>query len=220
MENNEDRVFNYIQKKIINQEWAIGDKITSEVTLSKELGVSRSTVREEIKKFVSLNILSRIQGSGTYVNSITSNIYFNDIIPNLSTELSGFIEILEVRKVLDPLVIKMAVKNSYNDLLTDLSLIIEDMKGCKYLSPIFYDYVIKFHEKFAEHSGNKVLIKMYEIMMHLVKIYARQNISTIKYNKNIIIKQHEQIFEKIKVKDFENAGILTVSYIKNVLSKI
>ena len=62
MENNVDKVFKYIQEKIINKEWAVGDKITSEVPLSKELGVSRSVVREAIKSFVALDILSRVQG--------------------------------------------------------------------------------------------------------------------------------------------------------------
>ena len=151
MENDVDKVFKYIQEKIINKEWTVGDKITSEIPLSKELGVSRSVVREAIKHFVTLNILSRVRGSGTYVNSITSNVYFSDVIPNLSTELNGIVEILEVRKVLDPLVVKMAMKNSPAHLLSDLSLIINNMKGCKHLSESFYDYTIEFHHKFAEH---------------------------------------------------------------------
>ena len=102
MENNVDRVFKYIQEKIINKEWAVGDKITSEVPLSKELGVSRSVVREAIKSFVALDILSRVQGGGTYVNSITSNVYFNDILnPNHSmTDLKSN-AYTEIKKVLE-----------------------------------------------------------------------------------------------------------------------
>ena len=220
MENNVDRVFKYIQDKIVNKEWAVGDKITSEIPLSEELGVSRSVVRDAIKRFVTLNILTRVQGGGTYVNSITSNIYFNDIIPNLSTQLNGFNEILEVRKVLDPLVIKMAMEHSHTHLLSDLSLIIDDMKGCKYLSETFYDYTIEFHHKFAEHSGNDLLAKIYEIMKHITKIYARQNVSTIKYNKKILLGQHEKIFDKVEERDIESVGILSLLHIKNVLSKV
>ncbi len=220
MENNVDKVFKYIQEKIINKEWAVGDKITSEVPLSKELGVSRSVVREAIKSFVALDILSRVQGGGTYVNSITSNVYFNDILPNLSTELNGFNEILEVRKALDPLAIKMAMKHSHTHLLSDLSLLMNKMRECKHLSQSFYEYTIEFHHKFAEHSGNDLLAKLYEIMRHITKIYAKQSISTIKYSKNTLLEQHEKIFDKVKLKDSENAGILSLLYIKNVLSKI
>ncbi len=220
MENNSEKVFKYIQDKIINKEWAVGDKITSEIPLSKELGVSRSVVREAIKRFVTLNILSRVQGGGTYVNNITSNVYFNDVIPNLSTGLNGFNEILEVRKVLDPLVIKMAVERSHTHLLSDLSLIIDNMKGCKHLSESFYDYTIEFHQKFAEHSGNELLVKLYEIMTYVTKIYTKQSVSTIKYSKNILVKQHEKILDKIRLKDAENAGLLSLLHIKNVMSKI
>ena len=42
MNNNVDKVFNYIQEKISTKEWDIGDKIASEIPLAKELGVSRS----------------------------------------------------------------------------------------------------------------------------------------------------------------------------------
>ena len=220
MENDVDKVFKYIQEKIINKEWTVGDKITSEIPLSKELGVSRSVVREAIKHFVTLNILSRVRGSGTYVNSITSNVYFSDVIPNLSTELNGIVEILEVRKVLDPLVVKMAMKNSPAHLLSDLSLIINNMKGCKHLSESFYDYSIEFHHKFAEHSGSNLLAKLYEIMKYITKIYAKQSISTIKHSKDKIIKQHEKILDEVKLKDTENAGILSLLYVKNVLSKV
>lgn len=220
MENDVDKVFKYIQEKIINKEWTVGDKITSEIPLSKELGVSRSVVREAIKHFVTLNILSRVRGSGTYVNSITSNVYFSDVIPNLSTELNGIVEILEVRKVLDPLVVKMAMKNSPAHLLSDLSLIINNMKGCKHLSESFYDYTIEFHHKFAEHSGSNLLAKLYEIMKYITKIYAKQSISTIKHSKDKIIKQHEKILDEVKLKDTENAGILSLLYVKNVLSKV
>ena len=167
---NVDRVFKYIQEKIISKEWVVGDKITPEIPLSEELGVSRSVVREAIKRFVTLNILSRIQGGGTYVKSINSNVYFSDIIPNLSAKLNGFNEILEVRKALDPLVIKMAMMHSYTHLLSDLSLIIDNMKECKHLSETFYDHTIEFHHKFAEHSGNDLLAKIFEIMNHVTKI--------------------------------------------------
>ena len=78
MDDKVGKVFNYVQEKILTGEWDIGDKITPEISLSKELGVSRSVVREAIKKFVALNILSRTQGGGTYVNNLTPNIYFND----------------------------------------------------------------------------------------------------------------------------------------------
>ena len=220
MKNNVEKVFKYIQDKIINKEWVVGDKITSEIPLAEKLGVSRSVVREAIQRFVTLDILSRVQGGGTYVNKITSSIYFNDIIPNLSTQLNGFNEILEVRKVLDPLVIKMAMNQSHRHLLSDLSLIIDDMKGCKHLSETFYDYTIEFHHKFAEHSGNDLLAKIYEIMKHVTKIYARQNVSTIKYNKKILLGQHEKRFDKVKEKDAEAVEILSLLHIKNVLSKV
>ena len=207
MENSTNRVFNYIQEKIMSGEWAAGDKITPEIPLSIELGVSRSVVREAIKSFVTLDILSRVQGGGTYVNSTTSNIYFKDKIPNTHVESNGFLEILEVRKSLDPLIIKTAMEALNTNLLSDLLSVVDNMKKHKVLNKQFFDYVMEFQQKIADHSENDLLVKLYKIMMQLTKIYVSQSISTVKYNKNIIDK-HEEILEKVK-EELEGAeGVL------------
>ena len=219
MNNNVDKVFNYIQEKISTKEWDIGDKIASEIPLAKELGVSRSVVREAIKGFVALKILSRVQGGGTYVNSVNSNIYFNDIIPDTSLGLSGFLEVFEVRKALDPLTISLAIKEGNTHLLSDLMLIVEKMKKCKDMNKKFYECVIKFHQKIADYSRNKLLIKLYEVMTQLTEVYIRRNISTIEYNEKII-DEHEKILKQVEEEDVEVAKLYSLLYVEKVLSKV
>ncbi|MDR0548420.1 MAG: GntR family transcriptional regulator [Deltaproteobacteria bacterium] len=56
-----------LKEKIANGEYALGEKIPSELAISREKGLSIMTVRQSVGLLVQAGILKRIQGSGTFV---------------------------------------------------------------------------------------------------------------------------------------------------------
>jgi len=62
------RVQDVIRKRILDGEWGAGFKIPSERDLESELGVSRMTISKGLAPLVAEGLLTRRQGSGTYVN--------------------------------------------------------------------------------------------------------------------------------------------------------
>lgn len=218
MDDKVGKVFDYVQEKILTGEWDIGDKITPEISLSKELGVSRSVVREAIKKFVALNILSRTQGGGTYVNNLTPNIYFNDIIPNISLQLDGYLEILEVRKALDPLAVSMAMRNNSSVLIGELIPIVENMMKYKDSNKEFYEWDMKFHQKVAECTDNELMSRLYEIISQLIRVHGRRN-SHLHRDNNEKLEEHIRILNAIREKDIETAKIFAARHIEKSLDK-
>ncbi|MBP9477577.1 MAG: FadR family transcriptional regulator [Sebaldella sp.] len=219
MDDKVGKVFNYVQEKILNGEWDMGDKITPEIPLSKQLGVSRSVVREAIKKFVALNMLTRTQGGGTYVNNLTPNVYFNDIMPNISLETDGFLEILEVRQALDPLTVGLAMKENGKVLAEELRPILENMKKFKDVSKEFYDWDMRFHSKIAEHSENELIVRLYEIMSHLIKVHGRKNAYTTLDNSERL-EEHEKILKAIEERDRETAKIYAGRHVENSMKVV
>jgi GntR family transcriptional regulator len=59
--------------RIGNGEWLPGAVIPSEIQLAQELGVSQGTVRKAITELVEKNVLTRKQGSGTFVSTHDHN---------------------------------------------------------------------------------------------------------------------------------------------------
>ncbi|MGE5622290.1 MAG: histidine utilization repressor [Bacillota bacterium] len=58
---------NYLLAEIQAGHWKEGDAIPSEQALAKQFGVSRMTVNRAVRELTDEQILSRVQGSGTYV---------------------------------------------------------------------------------------------------------------------------------------------------------
>src|SRR4051794_13161408 len=58
---------NYLLGEIQAGKWREGDAIPSEQVLAKQFGVSRMTVNRAVRALTDEQILSRVQGSGTYV---------------------------------------------------------------------------------------------------------------------------------------------------------
>ena len=220
MDDKVGKVFNYVQEKILTGEWDVGDKITPEISLSKELGVSRSVVREAIKKFVALNILSRTQGGGTYVNNLTPNIYFNDIIPNISLNLDGYLEILEVRKALDPLAVSVAMANNCSILTAELIPIVEKMMEYKDSSKEFHEWDMEFHKKIAECTDNELMTRLYEIISQLLKIHGRRNIENGNNENQDRLEEHIKILNAIRENDVETAKIFSIRHVESSINEV
>lgn len=62
-----EEISRWLREKITDGTFAIGDKIPSENELAAQFGYSRQTVRQAIGSLEAAGILTRTQGSGTYV---------------------------------------------------------------------------------------------------------------------------------------------------------
>ena len=61
------RIKNYLLAEIASGRWKEGDVIPSEQALVKQFGVSRMTVNRAVRELTSEQLLTRRQGSGTFV---------------------------------------------------------------------------------------------------------------------------------------------------------
>ena len=61
------RIKDYLLEQIHAGQWKEGDAIPSEQELSKQFGVSRMTVNRAVRELTAEQVLTRVQGSGTYV---------------------------------------------------------------------------------------------------------------------------------------------------------
>lgn len=83
---------NYIRSLVESGHLKPGEKLESENELSKRFKISRHTVRQAISELVNENLLSRIQGSGTFISqALGSQKEKSGIIGVITTYLDDYI---------------------------------------------------------------------------------------------------------------------------------
>ncbi len=61
------QLYNSITDRIKKEDFCVGDKLPTEVELSKEYGFSRQTVRQALSKLEENKIIYKVQGSGSFI---------------------------------------------------------------------------------------------------------------------------------------------------------
>ncbi len=72
----------FVQQHISSGEWRPGDPVPSEATLMQQFGISRMTVNRALRELTAEGMVTRVQGSGTFVaelHRIASNLTIRDI---------------------------------------------------------------------------------------------------------------------------------------------
>lgn len=103
------RIKDYLLAEIQAGRWKEGDAIPSEQMLARQFGVSRMTVNRAVRELTSEQILSRIQGSGTYVAqhkyqaTLVAIKSIADEVRARGHEHRSTLHLLERKKAQDPL---------------------------------------------------------------------------------------------------------------------
>lgn len=214
-----DKVYKYIEHKILTKEWLPGDKITPELELTKLLEVSRASAREAIQKLVTLKVLVKKLGigGGTYVNQPTPDDYLENLLPTLLLGESNYAEIMIIRSVLEPLSVQLFIENADEKSYLELENIHNEMILCIEDPTNFLKYDILFHRIIARYSNNSLLDKILEMLLNMNEYYAIDHYNNFAYQKNI--EDHTNILNGIKNKEIEIVKTYMKRHIERKIKK-
>jgi DNA-binding GntR family transcriptional regulator len=191
-------VYEELKMRILKGEIAPGQRLM-EVETSEELGVSRTPVREAIKKLEKEGLVVVEPRRGTYAAQISDN---------------DLIEILEVRESLEALAAQYAAKRMKATQKEKLKSLAEKynkaVKDGKLTMMIKYD--TEFHRILAEGSNNKTLINLIdqlrELLLRFRYLYYD---NTARAEKNPA--EHQRIIDAIMDGDEKAAHDATLAHI-------
>ncbi len=213
-----DKVYNYIEGNIIKGVWKAGDKITPELSLVKELEVSRMSVREAIEKMVALGILSKTRGGGTYVNEVTSSTYMNTLLPLLTMDQVSYMEILEFRLATDILAVERFIDFATKEDIDKLGSVHECMVEAKEDKEKFFEYDMAFHRTIAEGASNGILQKITAMLFDITEHFTKDQYYLLTADKRI--EEHTKIYQTILNKDKELARIYMKRHLERTINEL
>ena len=192
-----------------------GDRVPSEIELTKIFNVSRGTLREAMKNLESMGVVVIKHGIGTYISKTILDNLIKRTIPILQINKNELKDLMEIRKVLEIFSASNAALMAEEDDLKKLEIEIQKMESNLANSDKFIEHDINFHLLIVNCSKNSLLIRILEPIRDS---YLRQQIEAIK-SPGITKKSlnfHKKIFEAIRNRNPE----LAKKYMSNHLEEI
>ncbi len=195
-----DVVFNTLRQAILTGELKPGERLM-EIHLADRLGVSRTPIREAIRKLELEGLVVMIPRKGAQVAKITEK--------NLK-------DVLEVRRALDTLAVRLACKrmdDTYKKQLREACDEFAKVVKCSNTKDIT-EADVRFHDIINQSTGNDRLIQLVNNLAEQMYRYRLEYIKDAAYHKRLV-DEHEEIYNAIMERDEERAAKAVVVHIDN-----
>ena len=195
-----DVIFDTIRKAITTGELKPGERLM-EVTLAKKMGVSRTPVREAIRRLEIEGLVKMTPRKGAYVANLT---------------IKDIIDVLEIRASLDSLATALSAQRATQNDIRELKQIHNQfekvVKAENLQGSIKRD--VEFHEVIYRSSGNEKLI---QISNNLREQFHRFRVMFLKdmVSPKELIKEHFNILESIEKKDSKLSAKYAKIHVEN-----
>jgi len=200
-----DRIYQLLKKYIIEGELQEGAKIT-EAEISKQIGVSKTPVREAISRLVIEGLITLHPNKRMTITKISAK----DVI-----------EVYQLRKVLCSLAAELLADKITDDEIKELNKIFEEMEIFAEKGDVvkYSKYADNFHSFMTSLSGNKRLENINKNLHEQVYIYRIKSLS-VEGRMKKSLNEHKKILEALTKRDSEKAKKKCQEHINNALNNI
>jgi GntR family transcriptional repressor for pyruvate dehydrogenase complex len=156
-----DEAIATLRKMIQSGELPPGSRLPPENRLAAQMGLSRSGVREAVKVLASARVLDVRRGDGTYVTSLAPGLLLEGV--GFAVELlqgDTLLEVMEVRRLLEPAATGLAALRITDDQLTRLADLLEEMQDTADDAEALMQADIAFHRLVISSTGNETMTSL------------------------------------------------------------
>jgi GntR family transcriptional repressor for pyruvate dehydrogenase complex len=180
-----------------------GDKLPSEMELTRLFGVSRPTVREAVKTLVSQNIIEIVRGRGTFVSQ-TPGISSDPLGLEFISAGDLHLSLIEARLLLEPPVAQLAAEKAEAADIERIAGHVHEMEDIVEHHRVDVTSELEFHRSIAEATKNPVIMRIVPVIMDsIVKTYKDAPRTSEDHRQ--ALDEHRHIFEGIRAGDPEAA---------------
>lgn len=215
-----DYVFENMMKMIASGEWKVGDKIPSENELKEKFNVSRNSIRQAIHRLSALGLLKSFQGEGTFVSPIDLSFYMNILIPKVILGTDNAVMLFQLQRAIQVECAYQVCENCTDEQARGLMHYVNQMKE-NYDANNEIGYLkadLNFHSLFVDMTKNQLLVKLTEIIRHMLYYTLRDVV--LKYDSVKSIKFHEDIANAVLRRERQSVINLMKGHMDDVIQMI
>lgn len=202
-------------ERLILEELNPGDKLPAERELAEMLGVSRSSIRDAIRRLELMGLVQPRQGAGTVVQEVSPEALVTPLSNVIANKRQLVGELLDFRKMLEPPLAARAAKHASPGELAEMEEILrrQDKKVRRGEAAIEEDS--EFHYSIAMASGNSVVLKVLDVVMDMLRETRARSLQT-EGRPQKSFAGHRRILGAIKRRDAQGAETAMRQHIEEV----
>lgn len=195
-----DVVFNTLRQAILRGEMEPGERLM-EIQLAQKLGVSRTPIREAIRKLELEGLVVMIPRKGAEVAHITEK---------------DMRDVLEVRCTLEELAVTLACKNVTDERISELRAANKVFEAAIISKDVvnIVDADVQFHDIIYAMTDNARLIQIINKLREQMYRYRLEYVKDARTH-SILISEHNDIIEQLSKKNVEDAKSVVRQHINN-----
>jgi GntR family transcriptional repressor for pyruvate dehydrogenase complex len=189
----------YLQERIFSRQWPSGHKLPSEARLQKQLGASRTVIREALRHLQGRGLLTTINGSGSYVSdgqleSVSQALGAYSV---LAADEKTFGDLLELRMAIEgDATAKVAQNQSPSDWQC-LGKRLAAMNAARILEELAI-LDIDFHMDMLRLSGNELFVSLGEALRDRYLRFAIDSYRKGERLREETMAEHRQIVQAVR----------------------
>ncbi|MCF2682660.1 GntR family transcriptional regulator [Faecalicatena contorta] len=195
-----DVVFNTLRQAILRGELKPGERLM-EIQLANKLGVSRTPIREAIRKLELEGLVLMIPRKGAEVADISEK---------------SLRDVLEVREALEELAVQLACDKITKEEIEDLKKAAEDFKKILKSRDIteIAEADVRFHDIIFMATDNQKLVQLLNNLREQMYRFRVEYLKKEEVHPQLIA-EHEKIIEHIMERDKVKASAIVSEHINN-----
>jgi GntR family transcriptional repressor for pyruvate dehydrogenase complex len=202
-------------ERVILKKLQPGDKLPGERELAEALGVSRSSIRDAMRRLELMGLVEPRQGSGTVVRELSTDTLVSPLANVLAHKRQQVGELLDFRKMLEPPLAARAATHASAEHVKAMEEILGRQQERLREGGLAVEEDSEFHYRIALASGNSVVLKVLDVVMDLlVETRSRSLQSEGRPQKSLA--GHKRILAAIKRRDASAAEAAMRQHIQEV----
>ena len=200
-----DVVFNTLRQAILRGELKPGERLM-EIQLANKLGVSRTPVREAIRKLELDGLVLMVPRKGAEVAEITEK---------------SLKDVLEVRKALEELAVQLACEKITKEDIAELKEAGEEFKKVLKSKDIteIAEADVRFHDVLYMATDNQKLIQLLNNFREQMYRYRVEYLKKEEVHEQLIA-EHDEIVESVTARDKDRASAVVCQHIDNQVNTV
>lgn len=206
-----------IEEAIRQKKLLPGSKLPTEKELCAQFAVSRTALREALRRLSARGLIDIRKGSGMYITELKIEDAINSLhlFYDLRFNSDLILQIIEVRRLFEPEVARLAALNRKEEDIRTLEKNLHDLERCNPdNTQLEVDLINRFHMNLSKATGNPIVIISLEPVYSLLPRMRNLIYGNIEGEKEYTVKYQRDLLDALRRNDTQKAYEVSVTLLE------